>query len=237
MDETKRSPSALLLWARNIFLFLPAIGLAWPAVPHFLDGRVWDAAIPVPNSMIAQIALPKAAYRSAAQALAGASRDDGEATILRAEAALRGGAKPGDEISRLEQGLRHQPASARGWTLLADALAETGQRKKAAAALSLALQLGPNDYWLAGMRARAATPLWDDLDADARASALAQVRLLWDEPLLHRELRPLLSTPDGVALAALAFQGRHDELRAMNRWLAMDRIRHPDPYRKNGIGP
>lgn len=167
MDSTSSFGRMLLLWSRSLFFLLLAVGLAWLAVPHFEDGRAQDAAIPIPNYMIAQTAVPKAAYRAAEIALARANAADGEAMIARAEAALRAGAKPADVIPDLEQALTHQPASARGWTLLADAWAPT-DKKKAANALALALELAPKNYWLSGMRAQAAAQLWEDLDADAK---------------------------------------------------------------------
>lgn len=224
--NSERAMHTLLRWFPSVLCFLPAAALAYLAFPHFLDGAALDAAIPVPNYMIAQIAMPKSAYAEAETALGRADPSDGEAQIERAEAALRAGATPGSQVPRLIRGVTLEPASARGWTLLAYAWAPA-DRVKAANALAMALELAPKDYWLAGMRSEAAAMLWPQLDPDAQASALAQMRLLWEEPLLRGRLRKLLTSKTGVALVTRAFSGQQDEVREMNRWLAVERRRHP----------
>ncbi len=60
-----------------------------------------------------------------------------------------------------------------------------------------------------------------------RQRALLQAHDLWEEPSLRDQIRPVLFSQDGVALMARAFAGRPRELRAMNRWLAMQRLVDP----------
>lgn len=206
--------------AGSVLLLLPALALGTLARAHFSDGVAVDAAIPVPVFMIQEIAMPKVAYEDAAIALERADPRDGEAALERAEAALHGGAAPANEVPLLVHGLMQEPAGARGWTLLAEA-EESQDKKSAARALSQALVLGPRDYWLIGARAQDAARLWPQLDRDAQGLALEQTRMLWEEPDLRDQLRRLLSTPKGVALVAKAFAGRPDDLRTMNRWLAL----------------
>jgi hypothetical protein len=204
-------------------LLIPAIVLCAYAAPHFLNGVAVDGTIPVPNYMIAQIAMPKAAYEDAVIALAQASPRDGSAAIARAEAALHAGAQPLSQAPILTQGLMQEPASARGWLLLSNVWAPADKRK-AAQALAQALVLAPHDYWLIGARAKQAAILWPDLDADTQALALEQARMLWEEPILRSQLQPLLSSPEGVHLVARAFAGQPDEIREMNRWLSAQSV-------------
>lgn len=220
--------AGLFRTALSILYLVPAIGLAWLAVPHLRDGVALDAAVPVPNYMIANRAMPVSAYKDAERALSQADAADGDAAIARAEAALRSGSRSRAVIPELSNGLMAAPASARGWTLLSLAYASFDKRK-AAGALGVALELAPKDFWLAEMRAEAAAQLWSGLDADARVNALAQTRLLWEEPLLRGQLRQLLTSADGVALVKCAFSDRQDEMREMNRWLSAERRRHPYP--------
>ena len=200
-------------------LLIPAIALCLYALPHFRDGVAVDEAIPVPNHMIAQIAMPKPAYVDAVIALRQASPRDGDAAIAQAEAALHAGAMPFSQVPVLTQGLTQEPASARGWLLLSEVWASIDQ-KKAAQAMAQALLLAPHDYWLIGPRAKQAAFLWSYLDTDTQALALQEARMLWEEPILRGQLQPLLSTPEGVRLATRAFAGQPDEIRAMNRWLS-----------------
>jgi hypothetical protein len=123
------------------------------------------------------------------------------------------------QTSLIRSGLRAAPASARGWTLLAKAQSSANP-VMAAAALSQAQLIAPNEFWLMGPRARVAASLWPHLDATTQEKAKAQVRLLWQDWRLHAELLKLLGTPDGVRLVSQAFRGHRDELRAMNRWVA-----------------
>ena len=210
----------LLQLVESVLLLLPALALGTSAWAHFADGVAVDAAIPVPVFMIQQIAMPKVAYVDAAAALSKADVRDGEAAVARAEAALHGGASPADEVPLLVQGLTQEPASARGWTILAEALEPT-DRGGAARALSQGLVLAPRDYWLIGARAQDSARLWGELDRDTQALALEQARMLWEVPELRDQLRHVLTSPKGVALVAKAFAGREDELRTMNRWLAL----------------
>ena len=213
MNALRQSLTAALM-------LIPALVLCVYAIPHFMNGVAVDGAIPVPNYMIAQIAMPKPAYVDAVMALRQASPRDGYAAIARAEAALHAGAPPFSQAPVLAQGLTQEPASARGWLLLSNVWASTTDKKKAAQALAQALLLAPHEYWLIGLRARQAAFLWPYLDADTQALALEQARMLWEEPILRGQLQPLLSSPEGVRLVARAFAGQPDEIREMNRFLS-----------------
>ena len=93
--------------------------------------------------------------------------------------------------------------------------------------LAQSLILAPHDYWLSGWQAQDAARLWPYLGPDAQARTLVQVRALWEDPLLRGQLRALLTSDAGVALATRAFRGRQDEVRRMNRWLSFERIVDP----------
>jgi hypothetical protein len=200
---------------------LPALAVLPAAGGYFIDGLAVDAAVPVPAYMIAQRGMTQRVYVEAAGVLAGASPRDGAVAIARGEAMLLSGAPPASQIPLLTQGVLEQPASARGWLLLAQATAPS-DRKRSAILLARALALAPHNYWLAGSLARTSALLWRDLDEAGRAAALGQTRLLWEREDLHGQLRDLLSTQQGINLAARAFAGRPEEIRALNRWLAQD---------------
>jgi hypothetical protein len=183
---------------------------------HFRDGLANDAAIPVPVSMVAHSKLPKAAYRAAADALANANSRDGEAMIYRAEAELRAGANTADVISLVRRGLTLAPASARGWTLLSEALM-VSDKDGASRALSQALILAPEDYFLIGAHLSEAAQLWGELDQDTRRLALAQMRLMWQETKLREFFFDFAQTRENQVLIRQAFE--NEEIRDINRWL------------------
>jgi len=85
----------------------------------------------------------------------------------------------------LRIGIAASPADAYAWTRLAVAEAQLDERKQAADALAMALELAPAERVLASMQFDMAVLLWDELGASAKAS-LAQ-RLKWIEgiPELH----------------------------------------------------
>lgn len=215
------SPRAAL---SSLAWLLPAVGLAVAVWPHFQNGLAREAAIPVPSYMVARVAMPKAAYRSAVQALAGADARDGDAHIARGEALMALGSTPARDLI---VGLRHAPASARGWTLLAEATMKA-DRGQAARYLGQALLLAPYDYWLALPLAQDAAKLWPELDGAARGRAVAQARMLWSDLQMRRQFQFFASSPEGVQLAWRTFAYQPDELREINRWLVLRRRTAPD---------
>ena len=214
----------LSLWLCRVVLLAPVVLLLVVAIPRFQDGLAVDAAFPVPVYAVLNVALPVTSYRAAADVLANADSNDGPTLIARAEVASLAGNPPERVLDILRDGLSRSPASARGWSLLAEQL-EKQDRTQAAAALAHSLLLGPREYFIAGKRARATALLWDELPADAREAALGQTRLLWTEILLHPEIGPLLTTSGGAELMKRAFQNDPEQLRALNRWLAEERRR------------
>ena len=222
----KKPPAKAAVAALGVLLAVPAFVLGTSGFVHFRDGVAVDAAIPVPVYMVAQVPLPKNAYIAAADALSQADPRNGHAAIAAAEASRHAGEQPGRLVPLLQQGLIHEPASARGWTLLSEVLYPV-DRKKAAAALSQALILAPRDYWLIGARAKDAALLWSDLGPDAQVAALGQVQLLWQTKKLRGQMRELLRTPDGAALVTRAFG--QDDIRAVNRWHSRKQRLRPMP--------
>lgn len=209
-------------WLATVVMLLPGLCLAYFGYAHFADGIAQDGAVPVPVAMVAQIPLPKAAYDDAAKSLASASLRDGDAMLIRAEALFDAGRAPSEIVPLLEQGIRHAPASARGWTLLATVL-QPLQPKKSAAAMSPAFLLAPRDYWIAAARVRAAGPLWPLLDAETRLAAENQSRLLWHDELLRPQIVVAAQTDAGAALLTRSFQ--ENEIREISRYVAAARRR------------
>jgi hypothetical protein len=204
-----------------VLFALPGFGIALLAFPRLSDGFAVDSAIPVPNYMLAGIALPHGSYDRASASLKRGANADGDAAILAVEAAIHAGAPAGSEIPQLERGLSLEPGSARGWLLLAEASAPV-HSDRAASALSQSLVLAPYDFWLAGRRSRLSAVLWSDLDVDGRAMARRQVVRLWEEPLLRTQLVPLFQTAEGRALLKTSFAAAPDELRVLNRWVSAE---------------
>lgn len=195
-------------------------GLGLSAVPFFLDGQALDNAIPVPNYMVANRDMSPISYRAASEALALASPADGRAILFRAEAVMRAGNKAPGMTDAVISGLREEPTSSRGWLLLALASIER-DRELAARALSFSLLLDRWDFWLAVPRAKIAAALYDSLDQDARAAAQDQVRIIWRQEQLRPSILSLLSRPEGTRLVSKSYDGSIDQLRAINRWVAV----------------
>lgn len=214
----------ILLWCCRLGLLLPAALLVAIAIPRYQSGRAVDSAYPVPAYTIMNFALPANSYRAAADALAEADPRDGRTLIERAEIASLAGLSRNEVVSLLEDGLARAPASARGWTILAEQTAG-GNKTRAANALAHSLLLGPDEYYLAAKRARVAATVWDALPSDAADAALGQARNLWKEGGLNREIPDLLALKGGPELMTRAFRDDPEDLRALNRWLAAERRR------------
>ena len=213
----------LSTWSlRALLLALPLVLIA-AAIPLLIDGVAYEQAFPTAIYMPMNVALPRANYTAAAQALAHGAAANGEREILEAEALRLSGADPSRVAAALEQGLSHAPASARGWMLLAETLAPT-DRAKAASALSAALMLAPNEYFLVGRLVRDAGALWDVLPKDSRDLAVDDAPVLWRDPNLRYALRPILATKGGAALMTEAFRYAPEDLRALNRYVAEQRL-------------
>lgn len=210
--------------ALRLLLILPAVVLFLSAVPRLLSGRAIDAAFPVPVYIAADVPLPRAAYMAAEAALAHASPGDGEAWVSRAEAAALAGEPANRVLPIVQAGLAKTPASASGWTLLAE-LQAAGDPWQSASALQLAFDFGPNDFWLGGRRAALGAALWPSLSDPMRERVLRQVRLLWTEPQLRPELRRVLATPAGAVLLKRAFESAPETLREINRWITREKLR------------
>jgi len=205
-----------------VVLVVPGIFLGIFGFVHFKDGLAVDAAVPVPVYMVAQISVPKKAYVEAAEALSEACQRNGGAMLSEAEARIHGGEPASVVLPLLRNGLSHEPASARGWTLLAEIL-HSKHPAWAAQALNEAFLLSPRDTWIAGARAQDAALLWPYLDDDTRGMAVEQTRRIWQEPLLRLQILGVVDTPQGAALVTRSF-GQGD-IRAINRWVRQERRR------------
>ena len=215
-------------WLVRCAVLVPLVVLLGLALPRWPSGEASDRAFPVPLNIAVDNALPISAYRSAEHSLAGANAADGEAKIERAEALHLTHAAPQSILALLMDGLQREPASARGWALLAalpDAPAATRAK-----ALVLSLQLAPLDIWLAGSRSLTGIALASQLSPNGKQLLLRQIRLLWTDESLRPNLHNVLATPTGAALVTEALDGNAEELRALNRWVTQDRLRamlHP----------
>ena len=217
----------LWTWALRAALLCPPVILLLAALPRLASGIALEAAFPVPSYMTVDRVLPINATRATAHILAGAAEADGESQIARSRAAYLSG-EVGPKIKAMtDNGLSHAPSSAAGWTLYA-ALRTPVDRKRAAGAMAVAFELAPYDYYLAAWRARTVAPLWTDLPVDARDAAARQMRQLWSDRSLHREIRSILAVPGGPSLVTYAMKDNPNGLRALNRMVARERLGLPD---------
>ncbi len=127
-------------------------------------------------------------------------------------------------IELLTDGLSKSPASARGWALLGEQLLPI-DRRKAASDISIALELAPSNFLLSGRLLRDAGAVWDILPEDSRRVATNIAPNLWISPDLRPYLRSVLSTPGGVQMLTEAFRDSPEDLRALNRFVAEERLK------------
>ncbi len=214
---------SVMAWLVRCALLLPLAVVLGLALPRWRSGEASDRAFPVPLNIAVDNPLPISAYRSAEHSLAGADPADGSAKIERAEALYLLHAAPGSITPLLIDGLQLEPASARGWALLAE-LPDVPATTRANA-LALSLQLAPLDIWLAVSRSLTGIALAPQLSQQGKQLLLRQIRLLWREESLRPNLHDVLATPAGATLVTEAFKGDADELKALNRWVTQDRLR------------
>jgi hypothetical protein len=202
----------------GILFLVPILFLVWAAIPRLWSGLVWDAAYPATDNIPLNFApIEGQGYADVAAILSRADARDGTAHIIRAEALFHAGVAPSVYLPVLEEGLAARPASARGWTLLANAELQSNP-DRATNALAMALRLAPLDYRIVEQRSRAGAALWRRLGAAEREILFTQTRLLWSDPVLQEHiLNRVLLMPGGPELIGAAFAEMPEELRAINR--------------------
>ena len=218
-----RGPVKGWLWFGRLAMLLPACVVVTLAVPRLLSGFALEAAFPATAYLAMNVPLPRATDRSIAQILSQAPLADGETQVLRAQAAADAQFSPATTIEMTTTALAHAPAAARGWLVLAELMRDR-RRNEAASALSLAIELAPREYYLVGLQARAGAPLWNVLPKDVQAKLLNDARLVARKTELRSDLRALLNVPGGPALLTRAFADHPEQLRALNRSLARERL-------------
>jgi hypothetical protein len=217
------STDVLWRWLARIGWLLPPIAIIALAIPRLTSGAAAEAAFPVPIYMVMNYPMPQSTYARAAQILGRTNSYDGDQTISEAEAAADSGAATNETIALVRRGLMHAPVNARGWTLLADAYLAKKDQRASAQALSLALTLGPFDYWIAGRRAQACGALWNILSSGDQDACEKQARLLWDAPELRPQIVSLVQTRGGSQLLARAIGNDSQQIRDINRFLSAAR--------------
>lgn len=211
-------------WCAELAIFaLPAILIVMAAVPRLMTGIALEEAFPTTGYLVDNVPMPKGVYAQTAHTLSAARAQDGETALLRAEAALRAGESPSAVLPIAIDGLSHDPAFARGWIVLADALRDHDP-KQAAAALTLGIQLAPRSYYLLAPQTQAGAPLWAYLDNPTREKLLGDTLRLARDQALWPDLVALMGVQGGSALVTRALSNDPDELRTLNRKLARERL-------------
>jgi hypothetical protein len=222
MDAQSQAMNGKWLWPLRFALLLPAIAILFAAAPRLVSGLVLEAAFPAPAYMQMNLALTKDYYAAVAQILSHAPSSDGGAQLWRAEALLRSG-RPAEAEPVAAAALARDPASARGWIVLSETL-QKSDPQKSAAALVLSLELAPREYFLMPPQMNAGAPLWRYLPPNAQDRLVEDAQWLIGIEQLRPALRDLLATDGGSALVTRALAGHPDELRALNRSLARERM-------------
>jgi len=211
------------LWIGRLAMLLPACAVIALAVPRLLSGFALEAAFPATTEITMNFTPPQASNRTVAQILSHASPSDGETQLLRAEAAANAGLPPATVIPIVRSALIREPSVARGWVLLA-ALLRDHDPKGAAAAFSLAVELAPREYYLVIPQAFVGASLWDYLSKDAQAKVVDDARILITSTELRGGLHSLIAASGGPELVSRALAGHPEQLRALNRSLARERL-------------
>ena len=218
-----RAPVPGLPWIGRLAMLLPAIGVIVLAAPRLISGFALEAAFPATTEITMNMTLPQATNKFVAQVLSHASPSDGETQILRAEAAVNAGFPPGMVIPIVRSALIREPTDARGWILLA-ALLKDHDPKGAASALSLAIELAPREYYLVIPRAFVGASLWNYLSKDVQARIVDDAHVIATSNEFRGGLQSLLDAQGGTELVGRALAGHPDQLRALNRSLARERL-------------
>jgi len=208
---------------RVLLLLVPAAMIA-VAFPQLVDGLAIEAAFPVPTYIQMNAPQSVEAYADAAASLDFGARADGDRLITEAEAYRLAGGQRARVIDLVTQGLKRAPSSARGWAILGELELRT-DRRKAANAIATALELAPSNFLLSGRLLEYAGSVWDLLPSDSRQVAINITPNLWSIPDLRHYLRPVLSTPGGVQMLTEAFRDSPEDLRALNRFVADERLK------------
>jgi hypothetical protein len=212
-----------LRWITRVLLLLAPAALLAVAIPQLVDGLALEAAYPAPVYLQMNAPQSQEAYTDAATSLDFGARADGDRLITEAEIISLAGGQRAKVVSMVVEGLSRSPASARGWAVLGEQLMNV-DRQKATTDIGIALELAPSNFLLSGRLLRDSGAVWDLLPADSRSVAINIAPNLWANVDLRRYLRPVLSTPGGVQMLTEAFHDSPEDLRALNRFVAEERL-------------
>jgi hypothetical protein len=211
-------------WMIRVVLLLVPVALLAVAIPHLIDGLAVEAAYPAPLYLAMNEPQSLEAYTDAANSLDFGMRADGDRLIDEGEIISLAGGKRGRVVDMVADGLTRSPASARGWAVLAEQTLPA-DRQKAAKDVGIALELAPSNFLLSGRLLADAGAVWDLLPKDSQQVAVNIAPNLWVEPSLRRYLRPVLRSSGGVQLLTEAFHDSPEDLRALNRFVAEQRLK------------
>lgn len=181
------------------------------------------AAAPVPVFLTMDVWLPHETYVAAAQRLSGAMPWDGQAQLALAEARLLAQGADEPALQAIRSGLMAQPASSRGWSLLAEW--QVRHKQDGAPALAMAQTLAPFDFYNSARRMRLAAVLWPSLDGPQREIATRLLRASWQCDAMRSWLPRLMAADGAATLFDRAFGGDPATLRAFNRWAILRRMK------------
>jgi hypothetical protein len=211
-------------WMVRVVLLLMPVGLVAIALPQLVDGLALEGAYPAPVYLLMNAPETQREYADAATSLDFGVQADGDRAIAEAEIISLAGGQRQRVKDLLIQGLSRSPASARGWTLLGEQLLSE-DRRKAANDISIALELAPSNFLLSGRLLRDSGEVWDLLPGDSRQVAVNMAPNLWNQVDLHQYLRAVLATRGGVQMMTEAYRDAPEDLRALNRFVAAERLK------------
>jgi len=224
MASTSRPANIII---GGLLLFVPAL-LAALALPRLLQGVRAEPFHRVVDFAQLGKRLSPSTYRAAADALAGASENDGESLSERAQIlVLSAGNDPATLVrsrALAVDALRAGPSNPDAWLVLCqiDSLQSPTAANRC---LDGAFTIAPYDWYTAERRMQLTAQEWPYLDEHVRDKAVSVVLPMWNIvwPMSNYTLRGTLYelsfTDNGRQLLRAGFAGHRSELRDFNRYI------------------
>jgi len=209
-------------------LFSVPVLLAAAAIPRLSEGLSAIAFHSVIDAGLLGETLPPVKYRAAADALAGASPDDGWSLTERAQVLTLSGVDNSATLAQARtivvDALRDAPSNPTGWLLLCQIEAQQ-KSPDAVACLDNAFAVGAYDWYTAGRRMSLVASEWPYLTKPVRDKAVTYILPMWNTLgwpsglTLRGPLYALSFTENGRQLLRAGFAGHRDDLRDFNRYI------------------
>jgi hypothetical protein len=223
--------------AAGLLLLVP-LALAALAIPRFIDGLLIARVRTVLVDRLYERSIPAPTASKTAALLSGFVSPDGEMKLWQAELEGVSAATDPARLARAHadalEGLKYEPASPRGWTLLCE-LDVNLHSPDAGTCMNTAFYIGPFDWFVSRRRSVLAAFLWPALDADTRAAAARRLHIMWETdiggyPHMRDVLYDVARTQHGLQNINQAFVGDPMATYLVRRQFIMRRRSSADSY-------